>query len=153
MIVWLDAQLSPRLARWIEETFEVECVHVRDLGLRNAEDPEIFQKARDALSVVMTKDEDFVRLVERKGPPPQVIWITSGNMPNARFKSLSEDFTGYNIADRGRRDGRRDPSRNIGSLTIGLRRTRQTAPLTQSVRARHELHALPSQVRLRIGEW
>ncbi|MGH7829195.1 MAG: DUF5615 family PIN-like protein [Candidatus Binatia bacterium] len=88
MIVRLDAQLSPRLARWIEETFEVECVHVRDLGLRNAEDPEIFQKARDALSVVMTKDEDFVRLVERNGPPPQVIWITSGNMPNARFKSL-----------------------------------------------------------------
>jgi len=88
VIVWLDAQLSPRLARWIEETFEVECLHVRDLGLRNAEDPEIFQKARDALSVVMTKDEDFIRLVERKGPPPQVIWITSGNMPNARFKSL-----------------------------------------------------------------
>ena len=88
MIVWLDAQLSPRLAQWIEETFEVECLHVRDLGLRNAEDPEIFQKARDALSVVMTKDEDFIRLVERKGPPPQVIWITSGNMPNARFKSL-----------------------------------------------------------------
>ena len=88
MIVWLDAQLSPRLARWIEETFGVECLHVRDLGLRNAEDPEIFQKARDAVSVVMTKDEDFIRLVERNGPPPQVIWVTSGNMPNARFKSL-----------------------------------------------------------------
>ena len=55
MIIWLDAQLSPRLARWIEETFEVECVHVRDLGLRNAEDPEIFQKARDAVSVVIRK--------------------------------------------------------------------------------------------------
>jgi predicted nuclease of predicted toxin-antitoxin system len=60
----------------------------RSRALRNAEDPEIFQKARDALSVVMTKDEDFIRLVERNGPPPQVIWITSGNLPNARFKSL-----------------------------------------------------------------
>ena len=36
----------------------------------------------------MTKDEDFIRLVERNGPPPQVIWVTSGNMPNTRFKSL-----------------------------------------------------------------
>jgi len=36
----------------------------------------------------MTKDEDFIRLAERYGPPPQVIWITSGNMPNTRFKSL-----------------------------------------------------------------
>ena len=39
-----------------------------------------------------------------------------------------------------------------GSLTPGLRRTRQTAPLTQNVRVRHERHALPSQVRIRIGE-
>jgi len=88
LIVWLNAQLSPRLARGIEETFGVECFHVRDLGLRDAEDPEIFQKARDAGAVVMTKDEDFIRLVERNGSPPQVIWVTSGNMPNARFKSL-----------------------------------------------------------------
>ena len=36
----------------------------------------------------MTKDEDFVRIVERNGPPPQVIWVTSGNMPNSRFKLL-----------------------------------------------------------------
>jgi predicted nuclease of predicted toxin-antitoxin system len=80
--------LSPRLARWIEETFAVECVHVRDLGLRDADDSEIFQKARVAGSVVMTKDEDFIRLVEQTSPPPQVIWVTAGNMSNARFKSL-----------------------------------------------------------------
>jgi predicted nuclease of predicted toxin-antitoxin system len=36
----------------------------------------------------MTKDEDFVRLVERNGPPPPVIWITPGNMPTVHFKSL-----------------------------------------------------------------
>jgi predicted nuclease of predicted toxin-antitoxin system len=88
VIIWLDAQLSPQLARWIAETFGGECVHIRDLGLRNADDTEIFQKARGAGSVVMTKDEDFVRLVERNTPPPQVIWVTAGNMSNARLKSL-----------------------------------------------------------------
>ena len=88
MILWLDAQLSPRLAGWIAETFDVECLHIRDLGLRDAEDPEIFQKAGEVGSVVMTKDEDFVWLIEQRGPPPAVVWITSGNMPNARFKSL-----------------------------------------------------------------
>mgnify|MGYP006957740159 FL=1 len=76
------------MARWIEETFEVECRHVRDIGLREAEDPEIFRQARDASAVVMTKDEDFVHLVERNGAPPPVIWVTCGNMSNARFKSL-----------------------------------------------------------------
>ena len=88
VIIWIDAQLSPRMARWIEETFEVECRHVRDIGLREAEDPEIFRQARDASAVVMTKDEDFVHLVERNGAPPPVIWVTCGNMSNARFKSL-----------------------------------------------------------------
>lgn len=88
MIIWLDAQFSPQLARWIAETFGGDCVHIRDLGLRDADDSEIFQKARDAGSVVMTKDEDFVRLVERNNPPPQVIWVTAGNMSTARFKSL-----------------------------------------------------------------
>lgn len=88
MNIWLDAQLSPQLARWIAETFGGECLHLRDLGLRNADDTEIFQKARNVGSIVMTKDEDFVRLVERNGSPPQVIWVTAGNMSNARFKSL-----------------------------------------------------------------
>jgi predicted nuclease of predicted toxin-antitoxin system len=64
VIIWIDAQLSPRVARWIEETFEVGYHHVRDIGLRKAEDPEIFRQARDAGAVVMTKDEDFVHLVE-----------------------------------------------------------------------------------------
>lgn len=91
MIIWLDAQLSPRLTRWVEETFGVECLHIRDLGLRNAEDPEIFQRARDFAAVVMTKDEDFVHLVERNGSPPQVIWVTSGNMANDRFKLLLQN--------------------------------------------------------------
>jgi predicted nuclease of predicted toxin-antitoxin system len=88
VIIWLDAQISPDLAGWIKTTFGVECLHVRDLGLRNAEDREIFNQARDSRVVVMTKDEDFVRLVERNGSPPQVIWVTSGNMSNANFQSL-----------------------------------------------------------------
>ena len=90
MTVWLDAQLSPRLSRWTAETFGVDCVHVRDLGLRRAEDAEVFHRAREAGTgtVVMTKDEDFVDLVERLGIPPQVLWVRCGNMSNARFKSV-----------------------------------------------------------------
>jgi predicted nuclease of predicted toxin-antitoxin system len=56
--------------------------------LRRAKDPEIFQRAREAQAVVMSKDEDFKQLVERLGPPPQVIWVTSGNMSNTHFHSL-----------------------------------------------------------------
>ncbi|MBI3303876.1 MAG: DUF5615 family PIN-like protein [Deltaproteobacteria bacterium] len=88
MIIWIDAQLSPALARWIRETFQIEAHAVRDLGLRNAKDPAIFKAAREAEVVVMSKDEDFRLLVERLGPPPQVLWVTCGNTSNARLREI-----------------------------------------------------------------
>ena len=91
MTIWLDAQLSPALAPWIAKTFSIEAVAVRDLSLRDAMDEEIFAAARDATAIVMTKDNDFVRLVEQHGAPPQVIWLTCGNTSNAHLKELLEE--------------------------------------------------------------
>ena len=34
----------------------------------------------------MTKDRDFVHLLERNGPPPQVIWMPMGNCSNATLQ-------------------------------------------------------------------
>ena len=62
MILWLDAHISPKLVPWIHDTFGMDVFHVRDLGLREAEDPDIFYKARAADAVVITKDRDFVEL-------------------------------------------------------------------------------------------
>ncbi len=59
MTIWLDAQLPPSAAAWIESTFGVECLAVRDLGLRDAKDSAIFLAARDVGAVVMTKDKDI----------------------------------------------------------------------------------------------
>jgi len=88
MTIWLDAHLPPSAAAWIQATFGVECRAVRDLGLRDAKDHEIFHAARDAEAVVMTKDSDFVELLERLGPPPKVLWVTCGNTSNARLRDI-----------------------------------------------------------------
>lgn len=89
MRIWIDAQLSPALAEWITESFDVEAVAVRDLDLRDATDDQIFAQARQAASaVVLTKDRDFVELVNRLGVPPQVIWLTCGNTSNARLRII-----------------------------------------------------------------
>ena len=88
MILWLDAHISPKLAPWIHDTFGVEVFHVRDLDLREAEDPDIFYKARAANAIVLTKDRDFVELLGRLGPPPKIIWITCGNTSNARLRTI-----------------------------------------------------------------
>jgi predicted nuclease of predicted toxin-antitoxin system len=55
VIIWLDAQLSPQLAGWMEATFGIQCRHVRDLDLHDAEDPEIFKRASNSGVVVMTQ--------------------------------------------------------------------------------------------------
>ena len=82
MIIWLDAHLSPALGSWISSEFSVSAVHVRDLGLQNARDREIFVAARDANAIVMTKDADFVRMAQQSGIPPKVILLTCGNTSN-----------------------------------------------------------------------
>ena len=66
-MIWLDAHLSPRIARWLREEVGREAVALRDLGLRDAEDEEIFARAREADVVILTKDSDFVQLANRLG--------------------------------------------------------------------------------------
>ena len=89
MKVWLDAQLPPALAPWLSTTFGIDCQAVRDLGLRDADDQTIFRSAREAGDVViLSKDSDFVDLVLRLGPPPQILWLTCGNVTNRRLRVL-----------------------------------------------------------------
>ena len=72
MTLWIDAYLSPLIAAWLTRTFaDVQAVSLRDLGLRDAEDEEIFQAAKAAGVVVLTKDADFRHLLNQFGPPPQ----------------------------------------------------------------------------------
>jgi predicted nuclease of predicted toxin-antitoxin system len=64
-MIWVDAHLSPALAKWITAEFGEEAQSVRDVGLRHAKDQDIFAAARQADAIVMTKDEDFVEMVVR----------------------------------------------------------------------------------------
>ncbi len=68
MKFWIDAQLSPALAPWISDTFAIEAFSVQRFGLRNASDEEIFFAARTEKVVVLTKDSDFLNLLQRFGP-------------------------------------------------------------------------------------
>lgn len=88
MNIWIDAQLPPTLARWISDNFDVETTALRDLGLRDAKDIEIFEAARVANVVIVTKDSDFIDLVCRLGTPPQILWLTCGNVTNRNLRQL-----------------------------------------------------------------
>jgi len=92
--IWLNAHLSPKLADWISKEFDVHCVAVRDLGLRDASDIDIFNEAKRQNAVIITKDSDFTDLVLRHNSPPQIILLTMGNTSNAELKTiLSKSFS------------------------------------------------------------
>lgn len=54
-----------------------------ELGLERAADRTIFFAARAEDVIVITKDRDFVRLLDAQGPPPRVLWLTTGNIGNS----------------------------------------------------------------------
>jgi predicted nuclease of predicted toxin-antitoxin system len=88
MKIWVDAQLPPDLANWLTATFGLEAFALRDLSLRDARDIEIFEAARVENVVIMTKDSDFIDLVCRLGKPPQILWLTCGNVTNHNLRQL-----------------------------------------------------------------
>src|SRR5437667_1223121 len=88
MKLWLDAQLSPEMASWIAKQFAIEAVPVRDVGLRDASDVQIFEAAKQADVVLLTKDSDFSHLIERLGSPPRIIWLRCGNTSNERLREI-----------------------------------------------------------------
>ena len=92
MTFWLDAHLSPSTAVWLSARFpEHQTFAIYELGLRDAEDSNIFLKAKESNAVIITKDNDFINLVEYFGTPPQVIWLRCGNTSNTALRILLEN--------------------------------------------------------------
>ena len=88
MRIWVDAQLPPGLCPWLRSEYGLEAEAIRGLGLRDAADSEIFQAARGAGAVIMSKDADFAELVRVHGPPPQILWVTCGNTTNRALRQF-----------------------------------------------------------------
>lgn len=88
MTIWLDAQLSPALAPWLSQQFGLTAIPIRDLHLRDTTDAAIFEAARQANVIVLTKDADFPRLLDRHGPPPRIVWLTCGNTSNSALTEI-----------------------------------------------------------------
>jgi len=85
-MIILDAQLPPALAVWITETFEIPCFSAQFLNLRQAGDEEIFVFSRTKNANLITKDDDFVSLLNRFGSSPKVTWLTCCNTSKNRLK-------------------------------------------------------------------
>ena len=74
----VDAQLPPALARWLEAR-DHDAKHVADLGLTQAKDHAIWHRAIQDARVVITKDDDFIKLA-RINPGSKIMWVRAGNI-------------------------------------------------------------------------
>jgi len=77
----IDAQLPPALARWIVSQGH-QATHVFDIGLQTADDPVIWERARNDQAVIISKDEDFVDRWLLSEKPVPLVWIRKGNCSN-----------------------------------------------------------------------
>jgi len=72
----------------MSQTFSIQAQSLVSLGLRDANDLDVFYAARTADATIMSKDQDFVDLVLMHDAPPQIIWVTCGNTSNAFLRNL-----------------------------------------------------------------
>lgn len=72
--VWLDANLDPAIAPFLGSQFNVFVSHIRELGLQQSTDVQLFEAARRLqVTLIVSKDSDFVDLVTLKGSPPKIM--------------------------------------------------------------------------------
>lgn len=88
MKLLFDENLSHKLARLLEDTFP-NSIHVRDVGLKAADDPLVWEYAKINGLILVSKDSDMHQRSFLFGPPPKVVWVCLGN---ARLQMLKSCF-------------------------------------------------------------
>lgn len=77
----VDAQLPPALALWLREAGH-DAQPVRDVGLREAEDSDLWNHALSTGAIIITKDEDFPTRAQQTEVSPVIVWLRIGNATN-----------------------------------------------------------------------
>ena len=90
MKLLFDQNISFRLLKQIIDIFP-ESKQVRELGLENSTDSEIFEYAKRNDYAIVTFDSDFCDLNIMKGSPIKIIWIRTGNVTTKNLEDLIRD--------------------------------------------------------------
>lgn len=80
MRLLLDENISWRLTAYLRPHCAV-VLHVRDIGLGESPDTSIWRYAKQNGYDLLTKDDDFVRLVLAEGFPPRVVAVRNAQVP------------------------------------------------------------------------
>jgi predicted nuclease of predicted toxin-antitoxin system len=87
MKLLFDQNLSPRLPSLLADIYP-NSVHVREVGMSEADDSEIWDYAKASGFVIVSKDSDFQQRSLLLGGPPKFIWLRVGNCTVRRTEDL-----------------------------------------------------------------
>ncbi|MDQ3135393.1 MAG: DUF5615 family PIN-like protein [Acidobacteriota bacterium] len=87
MKLLFDENLSPKLVRRLADLFP-DSIHVRDVGLKAADDPLVWEYAKDGDLMIVSKDSDMHQRSFVFGYPPKVVWVRLGNCSTSDVESL-----------------------------------------------------------------
>ena len=82
-----DQNISYRLVRRLADIYP-DSIHVREVGLRDADDADIWEYAKLNGFTVVSKDADFQQRSLLYGHPPKFIWLRAGNCPVQVIETL-----------------------------------------------------------------
>jgi predicted nuclease of predicted toxin-antitoxin system len=77
----LDENLSEFILSSIADLYP-QSLHVRLLDRGGASDEVVWRLAKEHGCILVTRDQDFLRLSMLLGPPPKVVWLDVGNCSN-----------------------------------------------------------------------
>lgn len=78
MKLLFDQNLSHRLVKALADLFP-DSLHVRPVGLAEADDWEIWNFAKEHDLVIVTQDSDYPDWNKLHGAPPKIVWLRCGN--------------------------------------------------------------------------
>jgi len=91
MKLLFDENLSFKLRAKMQDAFPGS-KHVRNLGLEQVDDIEIWEFSKRENFVIVTKDADFNDLSVIMGYPPHIVWLRTGN---TRVRQIENTLRAY----------------------------------------------------------
>ena len=87
MRLLFDQNISYRIVSKLSDYYP-DCRQVRELGLMDAEDIDIWDYARKNNYVIVTFDADFYDISFINGCPPKIVLLRTGNMTTNQIADL-----------------------------------------------------------------
>ena len=95
--IWVDAQMSTIIAKWLHDDYGFEANSLKFLGLRGSDDEVIFFAARIQNAIILTKDIDLKNLQDKHGQLQKIIRLTIGNTSNQVVRKAIHKYIDFII--------------------------------------------------------